>query len=75
MTKIDMKWPGYEMTWVRKAGVSKSNFPVAKLKLLVAKSKFGLIEENLPPIFYRCHWYIVLVMHQSFVVPAYGAGE
>ena len=26
-------------------GVSKSNFPVAKFKLLVAKSKFGLTED------------------------------
>ena len=42
--------------------MSKLNFPVAKFKLLVAKSKFGLIEENLPPILYRCHWYIVLVI-------------
>ena len=36
-------------------GVSESNIPVAKLK-------FGLIEENLLPILYCCHWYIILVI-------------
>ena len=44
------------------SGVSKSNFPVAKIKILVAKSKLGLTEEKLPRIFYRCNWYIVYVI-------------
>ena len=42
--------------------VSKLKFPVAKFKLLVAKSKFGLTEVKLPPIFYCYYWYIVLAI-------------
>ena len=39
------------MQLIKLPGVSKSNFPVAKFRLLVAESKFGLTEEKLPSIF------------------------
>ena len=49
------------MSSANRAVESKSSFPVAKFKLLVTKSNFGVTEEQLSSIFYRCHWYIVLV--------------
>ena len=51
-----------DMNVIWSSGVSKLNFPVAKFKSLVAKSKCWLTEEKLPPIIYLCYWYFVLVI-------------
>ena len=37
-------------------------FSCRKIQITCSKIEFGLIEENLPPIFYHWHWYFVVVI-------------